>query len=236
MDLQVLLGVESDGVGLHAVTVAGYSMLTVPSRPGEIRGFRFVPLSGRRIDKLYEHDDQIGPFSRLTIHDETPFSKGTFPIRLETSWKDKAGKTRHVHPYAVIVPVYNKIRLRFIDVLEWLTRLDPVLSDMFSRRTEREWDVQLMFSNHYKAVVRSDPTRPPEAKRNILSAHHPRFWWRAVLSVNGQKVVELLFDATGIARSLPVTQIIWLQEDFATACAREVVKTEFRPTLIAMLS
>lgn len=239
MGLPVLLVIElyrageEEPDGLHAVTLTGYSLQSAVIRPEEVKSQSLPPLKGRRIDKVYGHDDQIGPFARLALQDAP--DEAPFPLRLETSWKDEDGKPYDAYPYAVIVPVYNKIRLRFIDILQWVTSIDALVSELFPEHSEHEWDIHLLFSNAYKAMVRVDPMRPPLLKREILSANHPRFWWLAALTVQGQPVLELLFDATGIARSLPLTAIIWLSESFAEIFGEEISKAENSEAILEAL-
>lgn len=232
MGLAVLLIVEI-GDDLHAITLAGYSLQNAPAREHEVPGYSFIPLLGRHIDKIYGHDDQIGPFSRLTFRECS--GQCRFPLRLETSWKQPDGQVHTVYPYAVIVPVYHKIRLRFLDVLNWLTPLDPVLSDMFPESAKHEWDVHLTLSNKYKNMVCADESRSADMKRSILSANHPRFWWRAVLAVEERPVAEFLFDATGIARSFPLTEAVWLSDSYSERVAQELARPENRETLVEAL-
>ncbi len=231
MGLPVLLVIEVLDA-LHAVTLNGYSISDTPTRPSEMSGYSFIPLKGRRIQKVYRHDDQIGPFARIELLDNSDPQR---PMRLRTSWKDENGDEAEVYPYAVVVPVYNKIRLRFVDVLNWLTPIDSVLSQVFGETTSHEWDVHLILSNTYKARVRDDHRRSASMKERVLSSPHPRFWWRAVLSLDGQEVAEFLFDATGIARSLPLTEVIWLSQEFASKLTQPLMDSSNESVLLEML-
>jgi hypothetical protein len=235
MGLPVILIVEIEAGGvsdLHAVTVAGYSVMKQARRPAEVPGHSFVPLLGRRIEKLYAHDDQIGPFARMRLEDSVGCP---FPLRFVTDWVDQQGGPLPVYPYAVIVPVYNKIRLRYVDVLRWLSRFDDLASEVMPVPEHREWDLHLLLSNEYKKQVRADGTRPAGLRESILAAHHPRFWWRAVLRLSGKPLVELLFDATGIARSLPLTGVVWLSEGFAQKLEQEMAKPQNEQSILDAL-
>ena len=89
MGLPVVLGVEVEGKGLHAITLVGYSMQQDVVLQDEIPGGgQFIPMLGRYIDKLYGHDDQIGPFSRLNVI--PPMAVGGNLVRghLAGSWAD----------------------------------------------------------------------------------------------------------------------------------------------------
>lgn len=114
MGIPVVLVVLIQGIGLHAITITGYSAQPVAQRADEIPGVPGVPMKGRRVDKLYGHDDQIGPLARISIR-QSP-AGAPFPIQFETSWLDKStGQPRPVYPQAVITPVYHKIRLKFLE-------------------------------------------------------------------------------------------------------------------------
>jgi hypothetical protein len=217
MGLPVILVVKIVGEGLgedlHAITLVGFSLVSTPNRAEEVPGSGSLPLIGKRIDKFYGHDDQIGPFSRIKLKD-APCEE--YPLRLVTSWKDPESQEPYpVYPTAVVVPVYNKIRLTFLDVVPWVKTLDVALSYLLPEDVEHEWDIHLLLSNEYKETIRQDDGLDARIRDNILLAHHPRFWWRAVLKTEDSDLLELLFDATGIAPSFPVSYAIWRSESFA---------------------
>jgi hypothetical protein len=215
--LPVILVVQIGGLpddGYHAITLAGYSILPARLRDREIRGESFVPMAGLKIDKFYGHDDQIGPFAR---HIVVQSKRKNYPIRFKTSWKDpNTGDGLPVYPFAVIVPVYHKVRLRFLDVYDWVDPLHQVLRDLIPPGSKPEWDIRLQFSNDYKSKIRVDDQLSETVREALLTANHPRFWWRATLRL-GHDLLELLFDATGIARSFPLNCAVWPDESFALA-------------------
>lgn len=124
--------------GLHALTVTGFSLgAAAPvSHPAGLQ------LRAFRIDKLYAHDDQAGPFARMLLLED---GKGA----LETSWltADGTGLLRAV-PFLLIVPLYHKIRIRLQAILDILFQFDdrvetfrrPGLVQLPQRL---EWDVYL---------------------------------------------------------------------------------------------
>jgi hypothetical protein len=235
MGVPVALVVLIEGIGFHAITLTGYSVQATAQRTVELPGAPPVPMKGLRIDKFYGHDDQIGPFSRVIIKQSPPGAP--YPIQFETSWLNKTtGQPRPVYPSAVVAPVYNKIRLKFLDVMEWVTRLHGLIDGMLPPTVPREWDVHLCFSNDFKAILRSDVGVPRAIIENLLLAHHPRFWWRAKLSFGGRELLELLFDATGIARSFPLQVAIWRDDSFALALKRELDDAAKRPVILDILT
>jgi hypothetical protein len=218
MGLPVILGVELEGRGGHAITVAGYSYREGKGvghevAPGEV----CAPMIGMDIDKLYAHDDQIGPFSRVLVGPSATVGKTIFPVLLKGSWTDPAThKALNMYPTVVIIPVYRKIRVTFSDIHRWLYMLTQVLSVVHGSRTPLKWDVYLTTSNEYKKQMRA--TRVATSRvlgENLLKAH-PRFIWRAALRMNGEEVLELLGDATDMPRAFPFYSATWFVSSFKT--------------------
>ena len=90
-----------------------------------------------------------------------------------------------------------------------------VLGIVLQPQTKSVWDVHLTLSNDLKMAIRRDEDVPEEIRRNLLLVPHPRFVWRARLLLDGIAVLELLFDATGIARSFPAYGAVWRLSSFA---------------------
>jgi hypothetical protein len=123
MGLPVILGVWIEGRGGHAITLAGYSLRQQRHLNQEVAGGALsIPMKGLRIDEFYAHDDQIGPFSRLNVNPSAQVADVIYPVTFEGAWKDRpTGKVLNLHPTVVIIPVYNKIRVTFLDAQRWLT-------------------------------------------------------------------------------------------------------------------
>jgi hypothetical protein len=79
-------------------------------------------------------------------------------------------------------------------------------------------------------------TQAKQSALRELCAHHPRFWWRASLSLDGKRLVDLFLDATGIARSFPLQMAIWRDETFALAVKRELEDATKVPVILAILT
>jgi hypothetical protein len=238
MGLPVILGVEIEGVGGHAITIAGYSISDQRRRPQEVAGSSSgVNLVGLRLDAFFSHDDHIGPFSKVVIKPAAKFGEKVFPVCFESDWVDQdTGRKLPLYPHVVIVPVYHKIRLTFLDVMEWLTGLNAVLKLVVPPSSPMEWDVHLMPSNEYKKLIRATETIRDDLRERILLTQQPRFIWRAKLLVGGVDGAELLFDATGISRSFPMHEIVWLREDLAVRVKQIVDSSQLEPILVKFLT
>ena len=88
-----------------------------------------------RVDKIYAHDDQVGPFARMTIND--------FPIEykqednhekaqmtLATSWKNDNNEvgTIRFKPEVILLPLYHKIRIPLECIEEKLLKINWLIN------------------------------------------------------------------------------------------------------------
>ena len=239
--LPVLLGVMVENLGGHAITMTGYTMRPHPPvASGSGSASTGVPLMSLRVDGFFAHDDQIGPFSQLDIKPAVTVGQNTYPLHFESAWTDPAtGRKLRLYPHVVIAPVYHKIRLTFLDVQKWLTPLNDILQVVLRKiqpkKEPPEWDVYLAFSNAIKGEVRTPGILSESIRQSILLAPHPRFVWRAILRVDGQELIDILFDATAIARSFPIYTIIWTQESFAVAVKTLLDAPHLKEALVDIL-
>jgi hypothetical protein len=218
MGLPIILGVEIEGHGQHAIALVGYSLRDEPVMTTEIvASSNYIPMIGLRIDEFYAHDDQIGPFSKIRVVSSTTNAAFDSPIRFESSWNDEStGKTLVLTPKVVIIPVYHKIRVTFLELQKWITRLTKVLNRILEQPPSLEWDIHLTTTNDYKKSIKKSDI-PAEILEHLLLKQHPRFIWHATVSQNAVAILELLADATDMARSLPIYEVVWLNEDIKAA-------------------
>lgn len=181
----------------HAVTVTGYRLegASIPYGASELR------LRASRIDRIYVHDDQVGPFARMKIEnaDESVFT---------TSWrgeKDTEIGALSATPDHAVVPLYEKIRVSVEWVHEFVARADAMLKVLIIDAkfpeiqdvAKIEWDFWLDTVNALKGEIR-EQTAPGEARATILASKLPRFLWRIQIRYAGEEKAELLLDATDL--------------------------------------
>ena len=118
----------------------------------------------------------------------------------------------------LLIPLYNKIRITFLDVAQdWLARLHGVFSSLaLNPSADFEWDVRLTTTNNFKRQALVSVPAADERERLLLKPQ-PRFMWSATLRVFGTDVLELLIDATDMALSFPVRELIWHHSGFKIA-------------------
>lgn len=206
----VILVVEIEKQGHHAVALTGYSLRDVVQGKDEPVGPRkLLPMVGRRIDEFYAHDDQMGPFSKLPII--RPGKDPSCPITF-SGWKNRGRAMGYDFlPRAVVIPLYGKVRLTFVDIQKWLGRLAGILR--FLGWKNLEWDIYLTHTNERKTGLRANKSHvSQEDLTRVLLSQHPRFAWRSLLRVGGTPVLDILADATDIERSFPFYEAVWMED------------------------
>lgn len=198
-----LVGLEKPGK--HAVAVTGYSLGHPSPSPSGKTGF--VTMASR-INKLYVHDDQVGPFARMEMDGVTvKDASGTDWMSLSTSWPDASGMMGGVRavPESVIIPLYHKIRIPFATIHDDILHFDEFVTQAFALAgppsIRLQWDVRLTTAGKAKSEI-AEPGYPvpPEVRRSFLLKNMPRFMWRATGECQGSPVLDLFFDATDIER------------------------------------
>ena len=205
------------GDGAHAVVVTGYSQSEGVENPGYV-----VVSSGIR--GLFVHDDQVGPYASIVFEqkmgDETSFAcpcKGKCAyaigagaeeaIRWKTEWKAN-DESLYFSPTDLIIPVYNKIRVSYEDVLRHVMEIHDALQEVIKCLQEAhrlpedpsvvpQWSIQLRTCCDYKKSVRNDPgIRHQQDKLALLTMALPKYLWEIKMLAQGKVNAMFVVDAT----------------------------------------
>jgi len=213
-------------VGFHAVVVIGYRFSAPKVAESPELDSASIQFRSMQIDMLYVHDDQVGPYAEmpLVIEDATWY--------LKTSWGSGNAKYADVraYPHALLIPLYHKIRIPYSMIYEkivefdgWLLSLKEISPILSSGRPV--WDIQLTEANTYKEDMRKTALAS-DRKQDLLFDSFPRFLWRASAIVNGQPVMNILFDATDIPSGQFVLEVYAYEnelQDFLDIAMRDEV-------------
>ncbi|MCK4764286.1 MAG: hypothetical protein KAW12_18955 [Candidatus Aminicenantes bacterium] len=212
--IPVIFGIELFGIrdnrykliGRHAAAVAGYR-LHGKRTTGVVE--KDVQLVSSKISKIYVHDDQVGPFSRMVFDspkiEVTENGEEKNLVALSTSWKTgeyPIGSVKAV-PKILLIPMYHKIRISF-DVIHKTIRvfnsiLEELKENIAALPYERFcWDIYLTDVNKLKSEILDSKALKGNYYRGILLGNMPRFIWRATAIQGDSPVIDLLFDATDI--------------------------------------
>lgn len=211
--------------GLHAVAITGYSKGHKAPTPFGETGFLSA---ASKLDKIYTHDDQVGPFARMKLnYDEIDLNlsgKSSLVKTIHTSWRgdnDKIGDARAV-PTILLIPLYNKIRLPFSIIQETIIYFDKVIESVrqagslpFEDRLV--WDIYLTTVNDVKSGMLSSRKWRNKLRLEVLLKSMPRYIWRATAFCKGEYILDLLFDATDLEQSSFLFHAVGYHEDFFNA-------------------
>lgn len=196
--------------GEHAVAITGYSIGNGDAKPYGDNGFI---LKASRIDKLYVHDDGIGPFARMKLEDYVEYSNDDViyeTLRSEELRMTRADKDGNVisffaRPEYLLIPVYHKIRIPFRTALNVIMgfdefiRLDKVAYSLnLEDPLKLEWDIYLTEASQFKRQIALASQPSGAYRQELLLEPMPKYIWRATAEHNGEKALDILLDATDI--------------------------------------
>jgi len=212
-------GAAPQFLGLHAVALTGFSLGKTDPIPFGQTGFLST---ASKIDKLYSHDDQVGPFSRMVLeHDQLLVGNGQNVTTIFTSWKgadNEIGSIRAV-PTILSIPVYHKIRIPFNIIQETIIGFDEIVekfrtSGTFKFNQRLHWDIHLTTVNEVKSGMLSSSKWRNRLRLQVLMESMPRFIWRATAFCGDDYVLDLLFDATDLEQSSFLVNAVGYHEAF----------------------
>jgi hypothetical protein len=171
-------------IGGHAVAITGFHVSQA------VQAFKGFILRASAIDKIYAHDDQVGPFARMEFDGETVALPNKNAMSVSTSYGVTRDRKFRAVPQAVMIPLYHKIRIPFSVVHDTVMPFNAIF--------RAEWEIYLVTSSSLKESIRNATTAPLNGRSAILTEHMPRFMWRASAWKNDRLMADLLFDATDI--------------------------------------
>ncbi len=169
---------------LHAVTISGHKNKEV--------NFEDISLFHHEaITRVYAHDDQWGPFSKLNISDKKDYG-------IDTIWtEDNNG---HSKILSIIIPVNRKVRINHDDIREVLIGIHIILPELINPagKYKNTYDYYVINSNDYKSALRIDPAVSEDQKITFIHKSLPRYIWIISAYLEDEKIVDLIFDATDV--------------------------------------
>lgn len=207
--------------GGHAVAVAGYSLgsnAIIPNGPTKFQ------LEASRIDKFYVHDDQLGPFARMSFQaheingksvnsmstDWRPSNADVFDLSGQAKLRQRRRKKFSNDPCVIalptlmVLPLYKKIRIPFKFIHDAIVALDDLFEQIrlqfFPAMARQTWDIYLITVASFKSSLLKDGSYGSDTAE-VLKKNLPKFMWRAIARTDDARCLDLLFDATGIEQS-----------------------------------
>jgi hypothetical protein len=202
--IPLLLGVElayienclPQRMGLHAVAVTGFSTGDVEATPYKNTDFM---IEASKINKIYVHDDQVGPFARM---DTTSINRHEY---FTTCWPPINGRVVVAKPTTLLIPLYHKIRIPYSKIEEIIVLFDGIVNSLVTigelvLDDKIIWDIELSTISDLKKEFFTSEAIEPSIRKEVLHRKLPRFIWRAKgnLRTSSQTVLEVFFDATDL--------------------------------------
>lgn len=228
-------------IGLHAVAITGYNLpencSTVKYTANSNNNLDFgITLKSFQIDKIYVHDDQVGPFAKMEFN-EISYQKDNSgqilrnketgaPITtwaLSTSWGMKNLTHQFVSkPFALLIPTYHKIRIPFekilMQVYAFNNNLNQYAQQIFPKAnsliSDLVWDIHLTTVNDLKKELLYNSNITSSEKLRINMQSLPKYIWKVRVYKSQSILLDMLFDATDIEQNNYMLDIIKYDESF----------------------
>ena len=231
LGLPVLLGIYIKGKGRHLITISGFR--------NEIKNENKwnktnVSLVSYGINLFYAHDDRIGPYSRLKIHDK-PREDGKI---VETAWWiDKTGSKKYqAKVTSIIVPIYKKIRISFEDIFNEVRHFDYLFKSKLGKRFNITWDIYLNSSNDYKKEILDNEDLDGDFKKKLVFVQLPKFIWISRLIIDDATVFEMIHDSTDIPSGHFCQMLNCYDAGFLLTINNELQNNDFRNHILSELN
>lgn len=234
--IPVLMGIDLYGISgpapqfeaRHAVAVTGFRL-----GPPVVKKHQKVAflLKASGLDRIYVHDDQVGPFARMAFDKSFRDKAGVERASISTSLPLSGGGAMRAAPDIIMVPLYKMIRIPFGVVHDTVVSFNGFIERLRSNTRiplglmqQLEWDIYLTTINDFKEEIRATSELAGDLRRDVLLQRMPRFLWRATATSTGAKVLDLIFDTTDIEQGAFFVRAV--EYDAATSVfLREVCRT-----------
>lgn len=189
--LILIISTEDDEHETHAITVSGF----LKEKPNVIQAKNPMSFSSNEIIKFYAHDDQWGPFVKIS------FEKDNL---LNTTWTEADGS--QVYVSAIVISLYPQIRISYVDIEPLVRAYDRILSMFLNEYIKEDliWDIRLKLNVDYREQLKNEMNPPSDypEKLGVLLTNLPKYIWNASCLIGGKKFLDFAFDATGISQAM----------------------------------
>jgi len=221
LEIPILLGYNIVKLnGNHLVTITGYRYAkNIEEKNNEQKFYpssteSMIRTEADKIVRLYSHDDQLGPFSKIG------FDCDGFSNYLQINWRGK-DKFNLAIAKLVVIPIIDFIRIKYTDIELFASQFQEFTQTiLFSEYDESLdnlfiWDIYIVKSNEYKQQIRN--TRI-ESKLEHLQNSYPQYIWIATLkfvdSNDSINIIDFVFDATDTPKSMNLFNLLFYDEMF----------------------
>lgn len=193
----------------HAVAVIGYSKPTNIV----IANDDICKLKAFCIDKIYVHDDQVGPYARMIIQNDPTYGEilsTSFGLNMQNGYEPYVSV-----PFALSVPLYKSIRIPFSKIFEQTNTFDSILkyiTNQLGYNYNIEWDIYLQSRTQLRTDILNFEHDNINNIEKVLTRSLPSYVWCSDIIIDNKKMLKILFDATDIESGLSFIDIIVYNE------------------------
>jgi hypothetical protein len=198
--IPALLYLQANGEG-HAVVVAGYKEAS-----SETIGFELSPgraIRTRGIERIYVHDDRIGPYVRMTLAWEQAEEWNTLTLRrvIADDPKDEAF-TRNAQVSYAIYPLYPKLRMSAADLTTVAAQVSPIFRVFLGGDLAENVHVQTWFALNGDYLRNLFQLQPDSARltRFVTRLRPSRYVGIARYFLGDEVLADVICDTTDIHR------------------------------------
>ena len=189
----------------HAVAVIGYNM---PN--DETDSENLFKLKAYNINKIYVHDDQVGPYAKMVMlngaDNLNPILSTSFGKNVQT------GQESYISiPFALSIPLYKNIRIPFNNILRHTHTFNKIINycaETCKLNWDFEWDIFLQSREQLKSNILKNEHNMINNPSNILTKSLPSYVWCCDIILNKNIVLKVLFDATDIESNLNIIDVV----------------------------
>lgn len=212
-NIPILLGYrlnQAAGNQNHMVTITGFRLSPDPPQ----KSLHRMQLKADSVVKLYAHDDQLGPFSKIEI-------KEKFVKYLMV--KVLSNRDTLAVPTEIVIPIKKSVRIKFEEVNDQVNRLNNFFQEAISKvggDSSIVWDIYLTRTRDYKDEVLEQASKSGAESLwkgqalEILSDSFPFYIWVAKMYFDGEESMHLIFDSTTIRDNLCIFRAFVLGKRF----------------------
>lgn len=199
--------------GNHLVTITGYRQEkeeeagTISNSFPSLNDSSIIT-EADRIQRLYCHDDQLGPFSKIG------FNTNGFENYINVNWRDEK-KYNLAAPILFIVPIIDFIKIDYNVIEIFAESFNQFFKQISLKYTQNLiWDIYIIKSNEYKSQF-TNFEMSKDIKLDFLKRSFPQYIWVANLSLLTDprtynkkiKLLDFIFDATDTPKSMNLFEL-----------------------------
>ena len=200
----------------HAVAICGHEEVEVNRLSDEAD----VSFFAEKIQKLYVHDDDFGPYARMEFIDMVDGLSSAWGTNLETGVFDKRMPCK---PTSLIISIYPEIRVRYSTVHDVTLLFNFIFKITLDADSVLEWDIRLQKHENWKEEFKSAIQNASVSniyKLKILTTQLPKYLWVATCRKDNMVICDILFDTTAMRNSMLAINIVFYDLEFESSVSK----------------